>query len=69
MKVKWNFISPKGYMEAIALNTIKVSRHDASYGAQRLFGSVGVVVATCLTGFMVDTYQIQGKGVTEEKCD
>ena len=50
-------------MEAIALNAVKVSRKGASYGGQRLFGSLGVVAANFMTGALVDNYQFQGQSL------
>ena len=56
-KVVWMSL---GYMEAIALNAVKVSRKGASYGGQRLFGSLGIVAANFMTGALVDNYYFQG---------
>ena len=54
------FFNPlQGFVEAIAMNFIKTSAGEASYGAQRIFGSIGGCGSLYLTGYVVDRFQVR----------
>ena len=48
------------YIEAIVLNVVNESKSKATFGGQRIFGSIGSCIAIYLTGVAVDNYQFAG---------
>ena len=48
------------YIEVIALNVVTESKSKATFGGQRIFGSIGTCIAIYLTGVAVDNYQLEG---------
>ena len=53
-------ISMPGYVDAIVINVVKTDENNASYGAQRNFGSVGFSMFTFLGGWAADKYNYPG---------
>lgn len=54
------FSTLPGYIDAVASQVIKQSRAKASYGSQRIFGSIGTCVIMYLSGVAVDNVKIPG---------
>jgi len=55
------FFAPlPSYVDAIAFNVIKTSPVKASYGGQRIFGTLGGIATMYLTAFLIDRYQFDG---------
>jgi len=58
------FFAPlPSYVDAIAFNVIKTSPVKASYGGQRIFGTLGGIGTMYLTGFLIDRYQFDGMSI------
>ena len=53
-------ISMPGYVDAIVIDVVKTDENNASYGAQRTFGSLGFSVFTFLGGWAADNYNYPG---------
>ena len=55
------FFAPlPSYVDAIAFNVIKTSPVKASYGGQRIFGTLGGIATMYFIGFLIDRYQFDG---------
>ena len=57
------FNTMQGYIEATALNFIKSSPGKPSYGAQRIFGSIGGCLSLYFTGFIIDRYPLKNMSI------
>ena len=53
-------ISMPGYVDTIVINIAKTDGNNASYGAQRIFGSLGFSMFTFLGGWAADKYNYPG---------
>lgn len=45
-----------GYVDSVVINVVKSTPKETSYGAQRIFGSIGFTVANILGGVATDSY-------------
>ena len=53
-------ISMPGYVDAIVINIVKTDGNESSYGAQRIFGSLGFSMFSFLGGWIADEYNYPG---------
>jgi len=49
-----------GYIDTIAMNVVKSSPTKATYGGQRIFGSIGFCMANFMAGLAADYYRVPG---------
>lgn len=61
MLVIWSISAPfddplVGYVDSVVVNVVKTSQNDATYGRQRMMGSIGFGLANLLAGYAADNY-------------
>merc|ERR1712013_198181 len=55
------FIGPlPGYIDSIVMNVVKTGPTESSYGAQRIFGSLGFSLASFVSGVCADHFEVVG---------